>query len=444
MCNPEKILFRNSLIANKAIRFIKYSKVYRYCQHLVLLASIGTTLLLSNISYAASCSGEALIDVTLSGSGGARWELCWELRDKEGVVITEVAYQPPSGTLRNVLKEGALAEINLAFDDGSPSQKHVTDLVNGGGLGINLQPLSPGDCSSGTLHQSNGINTVCSRVMPRNYAYKSYTQVQQGYVLEIESRAKIGSSSYIIRWRLFDDGTIQPKIGLAGEIPLIGSNAAYGWPLDSSNRIGIGFNTSYFWKLDFDLDSIGNNEVVEEFEVTPSANRLTKSLTVSTLSTESSRNTSPDLKRSWRIRDTSINNADGRAISYHLEPLHTAHEYTGSSTETWAQHDLHVTKYNACEQFVVNNPTTGGCGSDITSFVNSENINSADIVIWYKINYHHLPRSEDEPALQIHWDSFYIIPRDWTATNPLALLNDNHYFLSHTIAPSLTATRSAS
>lgn len=371
-------------------------------------------------SYAASCSGSALVDVSFPS--GARWELCWELRNEEGIVLTEVGYETPTNIFRNVLKEAALAGVNVAFDDGSPSQRHVTDVANGGGLGANVQTLTALDCNSGTLHNSLGNNVLCVRVVPRNYTYKSYSNVKQGDALILESRAVIGASSYIVRWRLWDDGTIQPQVGMAGQIPVVGSDATYGWALDASNRIGVGFNTSYFWRLDFDLAADGSNEVIEQFEVTPSANRLTKSLSVSTINTEATRTLSPDVKRSWRIRDEAgVTNSDGRPISYHIEPLHAAHQYLGASTEAWAVGDIHFTRYNSCERFVVDNPTAGGCGADITQFVNGETMLSEDLVIWYKLNYHHLPRNEDEPAIQIHWDSFFILPRDWTATNPLAM-----------------------
>lgn len=389
---------------------------------LALFIAAACTLLAPNSVLAISCSGNQLVDVTLPT--GARWEMCWAVRDKEGVVLSEVAYETPSGPLRNVLKEASLAGVNLAFDDGTQSERHVSDTANGGGLGLNIQALISSDCTNGTFRQHSGNNVLCVRSVPRNYAYKSYGNVKQGYALEVESRSTIGLSSYIIRWRFYDDGSIEPKIGLAGGLPLIGSDATRGWALDNNNRIGVAFNTSYFFRLDFDLAADGSNEIVEEFEVTPSANRLSKSLSVSALNTEASRSVSPDLKRSWRIRDngaSAVNNADGRPISYHIEPLHTAHEYTGSSTESWAQSDIHFTRFDSCEQLIVDNPTTGGCGASITDFVNGQSIQDEDIVIWYKMNYHHVPRSEDEPAVQIHWDSFIIVPRDWTATNPLVI-----------------------
>ncbi|MGB5326391.1 MAG: hypothetical protein WBN40_13345 [Pseudomonadales bacterium] len=412
------LLTRDAMRLASALRYRLHAVMLERCK--LLLAALCCSI--PGFAAGASCSGDALIDVTLPG--GAQWELCWELRAEEGIVLQEVSYKAPAHTLRSVLKEASLAQVNVAYDDGSPGKRLVTDTANGAGFGANIRTLLPSDCPGGNLRADNGNNVLCTRVVPRGYAFKSYSIVQQGNLLTLESRATIGPHSYIVRWNFYDDGTIEPRIGMSGDLPLIGSNANHGWLLDQSNRVGVGFNTSYFFRLDFDLASTGNNESVEEFTVTPSANRLEKSLSVAKITSESARVVSPDLKRSWRVRENSggVTNSDGRPISYHLEPLHTAHRYTGTNLEAWAQNDFWVTRYNPCERFVVDNPTAGGCASDIDGFLNGENIDGADVVLWYKINYHHLPRSEDEPEIQMHWDGFFILPRDWTATNPLASL----------------------
>ena len=66
------------------------------------------------------------------------------------------------------------------------------------------------------------------------------------------------------------------------------------------------------------------------------------------------------------------------------------------------------------------NAPGGGCGAEITDFISGQPISPGDIVLWYRINYHHLPKSEDEPAVPIHWDGFTITPRDWTSVNPIS------------------------
>jgi len=169
--------------------------------------------------------------------------------------------------------------------------------------------------------------------------------------------------------------------------------------------------------MDFDLGNDAADDAVEELEIVPSADRRRKTKTLSALASESARAVNADHKRSWRILDTQITNADGRAISYHLEPLHTAQRYRGNSSVLAS--DAQFTRYKACERFATEN-TAANCGSSVADYVSGESIAAADVVLWYSLSYHHLPRAEDQPSVPVHWDGFVVVPRDWTALNPLA------------------------
>ncbi len=400
---------------SRALRHIR--KAFARPALAVLLAG------LSSPAWSQSCSGNDLIDVTFAA--GSRWDMCWELKAEEGVVLSDLHFTP-NGTepRRQVMHQANLAEIYVAFDDGAPSAFHVTDIAGGGGLGVsgNIHVLTASDCPGGSLRTAGGDAVLCEQILPRGYAYKWYGTVKQGQALVVQHRATVGLNTYVVRWRLFDDGTIEPSVGLSGEIPALTSQDKHGWVLDAAGRIGTAFNTSYYWRLDFDIGTDASDDIVEEIEIQPSVDRTKKTISQTSLTSETSRSVDADVKRSWRVRDGTITNSDGRSISYHVEPLHTAHRFAGTIDSPWAMHDLHVTAFNSCERFVRANPTTGGCGNDITDFVNGQAIYPADIVLWYRINYHHLPRSEDEPSLPIHWDGFSIVPRDWTSTNPITRL----------------------
>ncbi len=394
-------------------------------QHRIQVVSSGFVLglalvLISPVANAQACGGQ-LIDETLPS--GSRWEVCVEERAEEGVVVSDAYFSTPAGLRRKVLKEASLAQIHVTYDDGSAARNLVTDLAAGYGLGgSNLQPLTSAECPTGTLIQSGGNNVICQQVLERGYAYKSYSVLQQGHLLSVTSMSTAGPHTYIVRWRFFDDGTLEPSVGLTGTLPIISNDPRYGWLLDDLGRVAVGFTNTYFWRIDFDLGSVATDEVVERFELIPSADRSRKSITKAVLATEAGEIVNPDLKRSWRIRDESIFNTDGRAVSYHLEPLHAANRPDVSATLPAAASDIAFTAYDACERFPNQNPTTGGCGGALTDFVDGDSLNSADIVIWYNTSYHHLPKSEDEPGIPIHWDGVVIVPRDWTSSNPLSAI----------------------
>ena len=363
-------------------------------------------------AHGVVCPGGQDVDVTLPTN--ARWEMCWATDPAEGVVLSDGYFTDADGSRRKVFKSLSVAQINVVFDDASAP----LNLVTGAGLGgANFRTMTAADCPSGT--RFGGV--LCQRTESRGYAYKYYAQQKQGYNLVLTSASTPGVSTYVVRWAFGDDGSVAPSIGLSGELPRVASgSSANGWPIDAQGNTGVGFTNNYFWRMDFDLGTDAANDAVEELEIVPSADRRRKTKTLTALGTESARSVDVNLKRSWRILDTQITNADGRAISYHLEPLHTAHRYRGSSS--LLSTDAQFTRFKACERFASEN-NAANCGSSLADYVSGESLAGADVVLWYSVSYHHLPRAEDSPATPVHWDGFIVVPRDWTADNPLAVID---------------------
>lgn len=351
--------------------------------------------------------------IVQSFASGAKWELCWEARAHEGIVLSEIHYTTAGGTRRKVLQSAAVAQIFAVLDDGSARLHQVTDVGLGG---EQLGALNSIECPQ-TLHQHNSKNVLCSQELERGYLYKFHHLTAQAYKLQLHSVSIIGEQAYVIQWSFFDDGIIEPAIGYSGQLAKIGSDGRYGWPLDRDNSIGVGQLTTAYWRLDFDLGGNGANDVVEEMEAVATDDRYRKELNITSIVTETGRTVNPDTKRSWRVRDGEIVNADGQPISYQLEPLHIAHNHIAPDSEPWTVDDIYFTVEAACEQFVSHNPIAGHCGDNVTDFVNGETLSSADLILWYGITSHHLPRDEDEPYRNIHWDSFQLVPRDWTAVS---------------------------
>lgn len=382
---------------------------------LLVLAAVAFIQLRPTFAQAgANCSGVFFIDQTLPT--GARWQMCWEHRSQEGIVFYDIYFTPPGGgTTRKVMAQASLAQIFVPYDDNGARFHDVTDYGAGGG---NMNDLTPAECPSGSLLQYNSKDVICLKVENRGYAHKYYTNQLQGYSLTMFSVSHIGEYNYIPTWEFRDDGTIAPSIGATGELQRYGSNSAYGWPL-SGGSIGISHIHSFYWRMDFDLNESAN-DLVEQFEFNPASSNTQRTIFTTSLTTESARSANIDLMRSWRVKDTVINNSDGHDISYHLEPMEVGHRYVGPTSEPWTNNIFYVTLYKSCERFATHNPTSGGCPDNVASMVNGENTNGQDVVLWYGVTFHHLPRDEDEPKMHVHWSGFQMVPRDWTATNPLA------------------------
>ncbi|WP_028488698.1 hypothetical protein [Thiothrix lacustris] len=359
-----------------------------------------------------TCTGQALSKTFASG---ASWNLCWTARQAEGIVLSQVTYKAPNNAARRVLGEAALSQLETALDDGSVTPLFLTTEAGFGGN--NLQTLTTQDCAGGTLHADSGRNVLCATTRSHGYSYK-YTTQRQGQLLELASHSQIGSRNYSVRWRFYENGAIEPSVGLSGELPIVDASAAqYGWPAMASGKIATGFTDHALWRLDFDLDTSNANDVVEEITSTPSTDRLKKTKAVTTLSTETGRSFDPETKRFWRIRDGILSNGSVGQLSYELVPNHYDQSRANSSNAGWLAQDVFFTRYNACEKYATNNPTSN-CGGNTSQFTNGENINQQDVVVWYKQSYHHLPRSEDSNRISTVWSSFQLLPRDWHSTNP--------------------------
>jgi primary-amine oxidase len=361
------------------------------------------------------CTTGAYLEETLPT--GARWDLCWGVRTQEGVVLSEIHYTPPGGPRRKVLREASVAQIEVIYDDGGATRYQASEPGLGG---ERLLTLAVADCPEGALLEQGGRALLCKQVAPRGYLYKYYAEQRQGYLLTLYSVSEIGHHLYIVRWRFADDGAIEPEVGDGGRLWRLGRNPQHGWPIPPAGGdgvVGIGYVTNYWWRLDFDLGSNGANDIVEEFEVNPAMSNTRRELTVTRLNTETGRTTDPDKKRSWRVRDGALTNADGHAISYHLDPKRAGYRYVGPADQPWNQNDLYVTVGKPCEMLAVGNAISG-CAGHVAGYVNGESIAGADIVLWHRVTAHRLPRAEDTPVLGVQWHGFQLLPRDWSAQNP--------------------------
>lgn len=358
-----------------------------------------------------TCQGEKL---RKSFASGALWEFCWTIKPREGLVLTQVHYQAPGGYYRRVLGEASLSQIEAVFDDGAVDPVFVTTQF---GLGTKIQVQTARSCPEGTLRAFLGRNVLCTATRQAGYLYKFTTQ-RQTERFDISTSSQIGPRNYTVRWSFYENGTLEPAVGLSGILPAVGESAAqYGWPVAANGDIGSSFLDHYLWRLDFDIDGTANNDVIEEINSTPTADRLRKTKSVEVLPLEVARSLNPETKRFWRVRDGDAMNGGVGYVSYELVSSHYDQSRANSRNESWLSNDVYFTAYDACERQAAKN-AVAGCGSNTSQFLNQQNLNFQDVVLWYKQSNHYLPRSEDSNRLGIRWSSFKLLPRDWNAQNP--------------------------
>ena len=363
---------------------------------------------------APPCSAPYAIDVTLTNGG--RWEMCWETRSKEGVVLRQVYFTPPGGTRWKILWQASLASAFVPYDDGSP---RFYDLTFYGLGGSRLNNLTAAECPNGTRIYDGSKYILCQQTLARGFASKNYSYQRQGEMLNLYSVSNVGNYHYIVSWAFYDDGVIVPTVQATGTLYGDVGGATYGWPIGVGNS---DYRTNHvhnhYWRLDFDLNGASYDRV-EQIQFNNSGSTLRPRQTT-TLSTESRRTVNATAYRFWRVRETNTSNSDGHKISYEIQPqashVFRSNYNRGSAEERWSLYDFHVTRYRYCEQLVANNPTTGGCASNLYNYVNGENV--SDVVVWVGASYHHVPRDEDQTRIQAdHRIGVELVPRDWVANS---------------------------
>jgi primary-amine oxidase len=369
---------------------------------------------------------------TIPFAAGTQWSLCWELRQREGLIIRTADYRDRGGVSRRVLFRGSVAEVHVPYHTGTPRFLDVTRSTTG--LGANALDLAPAECRGVRVHPK-----VCREVHDRGYAWKFFNFFQRGQEVTYWISSQLGQYNYITKWTFSDDGAIHPEMGFTGRLQIIRSGAGYA-PFGSRvnpqsaspPRFGINHMHNVYWRLDLDIAGAANDAVDRITQavftgISPDGvncadarrchiNRYTR------LSSEVVERLTPF--KTWHQIDRNVLNLDGRPIGYEIIPTGNQ-RWTGPNSEPWAAGELFVTRFRGCELFAVNNndpainPGCGGAAPHVRAMVNGEAINGADVVLWYNAHFQHVVRDEDELNMPIEYIGLEIHPRNWRHINTL-------------------------
>src|SRR5262249_51850406 len=174
---------------------------------------------------------------------------------------------------------------------------------------------------------------------------------------------------------------------------------------------------NFYYRLDFDIDGPDDN-VVEEFNYQQDQpGSLTGSHHWAPVLTETSRPWNAASFRSWRVVNRASKNALGHPRSYELVPGGNG-TFRGGSAEAFAQAELWVTRHHA-QEFPFSATDPRPLKTALPSYLNGEAVDGQDLVVWYVLHVHHIPRTEEYPAMPIDWVGFHLVPRDFLDASPL-------------------------
>jgi hypothetical protein len=279
------------------------------------------------------------------------WQLCWVSPpnssgiDGSGLEITSVSY---NGKL--VLARGHIPIVNVIYDPG----------------GCGGPDLSYRDWNAElAVFEANNVirpgyaeptvppRTVCDHPGADIGTFKGVAAEKLADRLILTTQVQAGWYRYIYTWTFFLDGTLQPGVRFT----------AVDNPCTSMPHYH-----NIYWRLDFDIDGAAN-DAIEEYN----------SGTWSTLTTEAQRLHAPTTTRKWRVRDKVT------GTGYELTPGATA-----DVANSWSVADFWALLYRSSEGD--DGGATGGLDGDkahIDQYVNGENIDGKDVVLWYRAGFRH-------------------------------------------------------
>ena len=361
-----------------------------------------------------ACGPAATVRETLPG--GTRWQMCWHVDPQTGLVLENVGLSFRGGPATTVLESVTLGQLNVPYDTGTTEWNDITSFGFGGDA---MQRLPKRECPGGSRRAAyDGGKVLCVVAEPTGPAQRvdddGNLYSRQGVDLVLRTVSKVGWYEYVTEYRFGDDGRITARLGATGDLsPTDYTSERYGRPIGPGNtEHAAGHHHNAVWRVDPGLGS----ERIEQFDTAPTGQQGRRSAIHATTRTAvpTERALTGANRRWWRVVSDAAPNADGHPRSYQL--VTGANDDYESRPEMTP--DLTVTEARACEKFASFNLDPECAARSVVDYVNGETL--TDPVLWVRIGFHHLPRDEDQSPMRVHWQGFDLLPRDLTATNPLA------------------------
>ncbi|MCU1312628.1 MAG: Copper amine oxidase protein [Acidobacteriaceae bacterium] len=402
-----------------------------------------------------------------------KWKFRFRLDPRIGAVI-QLASIEDAGKMRSVMYEGSLSELYVPYMDPEETwNSHV--FIDAGeyftydGIGT-LKPLLAGvDCPtyasffSATFYTTAGdplIRPQMACMFERTNGDPAWRHGDEPGVFGRPSRelvlrtvAVVGNYDYLLDWRFEQDGSIHVGVGATGVLEVKpvkekdvtgsvsddlmakdeGGNPLEFGQLVAPNVDGVDHDHFFCYRLDLDVDGTENSFMADKLvryqlpKDNPSPRRVIWAMQPSMVAREgeSVQDMSLQHPAMWRFVNHTAHDPYGYPTGFEIMPGITAASLL-PDTE-WPQkragfssHQLWVTPYDPAEFFASGTYLLGSKGTDgLPEWVKkNRSIENTDIVAWYTVGFHHVPRPEDWPQMPIMWHDFEIRPFHFFGKNP--------------------------
>ncbi|HZO71736.1 MAG TPA: primary-amine oxidase [Ktedonobacteraceae bacterium] len=381
-----------------------------------------------------------------------KWRFRVGFTPREGLVLHTVTYED-QGRERPVLYRASLAEMVVPYGDPTINnyRKNAFD-VGEYGVGMLANSLELGCDCLGHIHYFDAAMTdsrgnavkmpkvVCLHEEDFGILWKhidwrnNQTEVRRSRRLVISFIATVGNYEYGFFWYFYQDGNIQFEIKLTGIMNtgafLPGEKPEYGQLV--APQLNAPIHQHFFSvRLDAMIDGVNNSvyevntEAVPVGPENPHGNAFHAISTLLSTESEAQRIINPLSARYWKVVNPAVKNHVGEPVAYKLMPgenvLPFAHpESSVMKRATFTTRHLWVTPYSREENYPAGtypNQHPGGAGLPEWTKAN-RSVENTDVVLWYTIGAHHIPRPEDWPVMPVGYIGFMLKPVGFFDRNP--------------------------
>jgi primary-amine oxidase len=431
----------------------------------VKLVDTGTVPVASDSGdFAGAAAAAAATSPGVMPDGNAvrwkNWSFHFRLDPRVGPILSLVRHRDGQRD-RMVLYRGSLSEMFVPYMDPDSGWSWRTYMDAGEyGFGTAASPLAPGvDCPANarfigaTLADETGEPVFLNSRMclferdtdaplwrhaeTANRAYAGHPAAE----LVLRTIAAIGNYDYVLDWVLTEAGTIRIDVGATG-IDQVKGTAARGMAdpsaradtvygtLVAPNRVAVNHDHFLSFRLDVDIDGAGNTLLRQRLSpVTFEGDNGRRSLwrVVDTVVDKEGavENDGHGGEEIWKIVNPNLTNGLGAHPGYELRPGHSVTSLltpddTAQCRAAFSAAPLWITAYDPTELYAAGpypNQSRGGDG--LPAYVEQHRpVADADIVLWYTMGFHHVPRPEDWPVLPTMWHSLSLVPSGFFDRNP--------------------------
>jgi primary-amine oxidase len=395
------------------------------------------------------------------------WRFRFRLDQRLGAIINLAGIQD-GDRFRSVLYEGSMSELYVPYMD--PALNWANRVFIDAGefyaTGHVLKPLQQEiDCPSNAIYfdglasEEHGFPVIQSHLacLFESYsgepAWRHFEEHQLSgsgaRVLVLRTAAVIGNYDYVLDWRFERDGNLRVAVGATGIIetkPVKAKNASEdsghgmaGAPDEfghfvAENTIGVNHDHFFCYRLDVDVDGVNNSFMSMRLVKRQLNNPMRKSIwaaesAVAKTEKDAMMDIHLEHPAMWHFINPTVKGPLGYPTGYELMPGSTAISLLDpddgpQKVGAFSTHQLWVTPYKLEERYAAGVYPIESKGDDGLSTWTKANrsIENTDIVAWYTLGFHHVPRAEDWPVMPVMWHDFVLRPFDFFPQSPVITL----------------------